>query len=338
MKKRDLINIIILIAVIVFGAISFANRTYTFSDTKFLMDTIVNIKIETKNKDAEFVIDAAFEIINEYEKVLSFYDQESQLWKFNNSLTNSMPLDEDLLQIFFLSEQLYQDSDSLYDISIGALSELWDFNKFYIPSEDSIKTALENVGFEKLTLEGIRLTKPKGVKINLGSLAKGFVIDKVVEYLVSEEIESGFVNAGGDMRIFGQKKPLRIGIQHPRNSRNELIGVLNIKNKAIVTSGDYERFFEQDGKRYHHILNPKSGYPAEGTVSVTIVAPTALFADAYSTALFLMEPDKAIELIDRTDMLEAVVFYFEDSEIKKLESIGMENLYKLIITHEKERT
>jgi thiamine biosynthesis lipoprotein len=324
MKKRDLINIIILVAVIAFGAISFANRTYTFSDTKFLMDTIVDIKIETKNKDAEFVIDAAFEIIKEYEKVLSFYNQESQLWKFNNSITNSMPLDEDLLQIYFLSEQLFQDSDSLYDISIGVLSELWDFNKLHIPSEDSIKTVLENVGFEKLTLEGVHLIKPKGVKINLGSLAKGFIIDKIVEYLVSEDIESGFVNAGGDMRIFGQKKPLRIGIQHPRNNRNELIGVMNIKNKAVVTSGDYERFFELDGKRYHHILDPKTGYPAEGTVSVSVVAPTALFADAYSTALFLMEPDKAIELIDSTDMLEAVIFYLEGSEVKKLESIRIE--------------
>ena len=328
MKKRDLINIIILIAVIALGAISFANRTYTFSDTKFLMDTIVDIKIETKNKDAEFVIGAAFEIINEYEKVLSFYDQDSQLWKFNNSITKSFPLDEDLLQIYFLSEQLYQDSDSLYDISIGALSELWDFNKLHIPSEDSIKTALENVGFEKLTLEGVHLTKPEGVNINLGSLAKGFIIDKVVEYLISEGIESGFVNAGGDMRIFGQKKPLCIGIQHPRNSRNELIGVLNIKNNAIVTSGDYEQFFELDGKRYHHILDPKTGYPAEGTVSVTVVAPTALFADAYSTALFLMKPDKAIELVNKTDMLEAVIFYLGDSEIKKIESIGIENYMK----------
>ncbi|MBC8416190.1 MAG: FAD:protein FMN transferase [Candidatus Cloacimonetes bacterium] len=325
MKKRDVINIIILVAVIAFGAISFANRKYTFSDTKFLMDTIVDIKIETKDKDAEFVIDAAFEIINEYEKVLSFYDQDSELWKFNNSITNSMPLDEDLLQVFFLSEQLYHDSDSLYDITIGALSELWDFNKLHIPSEDSIKIALENVGFEKLTLEGVHLTKPEGVKINLGSLAKGYIIDKVVEYLVSEEIESGFVNAGGDMRIFGQKKPLRIGIQHPRNSRNELIGVLNIKNNAVVTSGDYARFFELDGNRYHHILNPKTGYPAEGTVSVTVVAPTALFADAYSTALFLMEPQKAIELIDRTDMLEAVIYYLEGSEIKKFESDGIKH-------------
>jgi len=323
MKKRDVVNIIILVAVIAFGAISFANRTYTLSDTKFLMDTILDIKIETKNKDTEFVIDAAFEIINEYEKVLSFYNKESQLWKFNNAITNSMPLDEDLLQIYFLSEQLYQDSDFLYDISIGALSELWDFNKLHIPSEDSIRTAMKYVGFDKLALEGVHLTKPEGVKINLGSLAKGFIIDKVVEYLVSEGIESGFVNAGGDMRIFGQKKPLRIGIQHPRNNKNELIGVLNIKNKAVVTSGDYERFFELDGKRFHHILDPKTGYPAEGTVSVTVVAPTALFADAYSTALFLMEPDKAIELIDRTNMLEAVIFYLEDSEIKKLESEGM---------------
>ena len=323
MKKRDIVNVIILVVVIAFGAISFANRKYTFSDTKFLMDTIVDIKIETKDKNADFIIDKAFKIISEYEKVLSFYDKDSKIWKFNNAITKNMLLDEDLLQIFLLSEKLYQDSDSLYDITVGALSELWDFNKLHIPMEDSIKVALNYIGFEKLVFERLNLTKPEGVKINLGSLAKGFIIDKVIEYLISEGIESGFVNAGGDMRIFGQKKPLQIGIQHPRNSRNEMIGVLNIKNTAVVTSGDYERFFELDGKRYHHILDPRTGYPAEGTVSVTVIAPTALSADAYSTALFLMEPQMAIDLINKTDKLEAVIFYLEDSEIIKLESEGI---------------
>ncbi len=323
MKKRDIINLIILVTIISLGFFSFKNRRYTFSETCFLMDTIVEIKIVTGDKDAGILIDEAFELIKQYENMLSYFKEESYIWKFNHSKIETLPMDEDILHIYQLSEKLYEQTNKKYDITIGALSELWDFERKHIPSEDSIKMALENVGFEKLILDGVHLTKPDGVKINLGSLAKGFIIDKTVEFLIKEGVESGFVNAGGDMRIFGQKKPLHIGIQHPRNIRNELIGVLNIKNKAVVSSGDYERFFELDGKRYHHILDPQSGYPAEGTVSVTVVASSALWADAYSTALFLMKPDKAIELIDRTDMLEAVIFYMEGSEIKKIESKGI---------------
>lgn len=325
MKKKDIINIFILILVIAFAAITYYNRTYTSSKSRFLMDTIVNIKVTTKDKDVDFIIDEAFELIEEYDNMLSFYSEESQLWKFNNSVIKSFPMDEDLLQIYHLSKKLFEESDSLYDISIGALSELWDFDTPHIPIADSIKLALENVGFEKVSLEGVHLVKPEGLKINLGSLAKGFIIDRVVDFLVSENVKSGNVNAGGDMRIFGNNKPAKIGIQHPRKERNETIEILHVENRAVVTSGDYERFFEIDGKRYHHILNPNTGYPVEHTVSVTVIAPSALWADAYATALFLMKPDKAIELINITDMLEAVIFYLEDSEIKKLESIGMEN-------------
>lgn len=323
MKKRDIINIILLVIIISIGFFTFKNRSYTFSETCFLMDTIVEIKIVAGDKDAGILIDEAFELIKQYENMLSYFKEESYIWKFNNSKIETLPMDEDFLYIYQVSEELYERTNKKYDITIGTLSELWDFESKHIPSEDSIKKALENVGFEKLNLEGVHLTKPDGVKINLGSLAKGFIIDKIVEFLIKEGVKSGFVNAGGDMKLFGYKKPLRIGIQHPRNSRNELIGVLNIKNNAVVSSGDYERFFELDGKRYHHILDPQSGYPAEGTVSVTVVAPTALWADAYSTALFLMEPQKAIELINRTDMLEAVIFYLEDFEIKKIESEGI---------------
>lgn len=328
MKKKDIINIFILILVIAFAAITYYNRIYTSSKSRFLMDTIVNIKVTTKDKDVDFIIDAAFELIEEYDNVLSFYSEESQLWKFNNSVIQSFPMDEELLQIYHLSKRLFEESGSLYDISIGALSELWDFDTPHIPAADSIEMALKNVGFERVSLEGVHMVKPEGVKINLGSLAKGFIIDRVVDFLVSENVKSGIVNAGGDMRIFGYKKPAKIGIQHPRKERNETIETLHIENKAVVTSGDYERFFEIDGKRYHHILNPKTGYPVEHTVSVTVIAPSTLWADAYATALFLMEPDKAIALVNEIENLEAIIFYKDRGEIKRIESKGLRKYLK----------
>lgn len=323
MKKKDVINIFILILVITFAAITYYNRTYTSSKSRFLMDTIVNIKITTKDKNVDSIIDTAFELIEEYNNMLSFYSEESELWKFNNSVIQSFPMDEELLQIYHLSKKLFEESESLYDITIGALSELWDFDTPHIPAADSIKIALKNVGFQRVSLEGVLLVKPEGLKINLGSLAKGFIIDRVVDFLISENVKSGIVNAGGDIRIFGNKKPAKIGIQHPRKEKNKTIEILYVENKAVVTSGDYERFFEIDGKRYHHILNPKTGYPVENTVSVTVIAPSTLWADAYATALFLMEPDKAIALVNDTDNLEAIIFYKDGVEIKRIESKGM---------------
>ena len=163
------------------------------------------------------------------------------------------------------------------------------------------------------------------MELNLGSLAKGFIIDKAVEYLMDHEIESGFVNAGGDILIFGQKTPLKIGIQHPRSGRSELIGTILLKNNAVVTSGDYERFFIEDGIRYHHILNPKTGYPADKIVSVTVISEKAVLADAYSTALFLLRPDQAIELANTLNEIEVKLFYMEDGILKSLQTKNMKD-------------
>ena len=131
------------------------------------------------------------------------------------------------------------------------------------------------------------------------------------------------MNAGGDIRIFGKNKAIKIGIQHPRKAQNEIISILNIQNSAVVTSGDYERFFMQDGKRYHHILNPQTGFPAKNAVSVTVISKNAMLADAYSTALFLMPHREAIELVEQTKDLECIIFYENNSVLQNVQSSGM---------------
>jgi len=180
-------------------------------------------------------------------------------------------------------------------------------------------------------------------------------VDKAVEFLQKNGIKKGIVNAGGDLRIFGYKKPLEIGIQHPnaggdlrifgykkpleigiqhpRKKRNEIIAILKVKNKAVVTSGDYEQFFIIDGKRYHHILNPKTGFPAKTCVSVTVIASTALQADAFSTALFLLKPKSAIELANKTPNLEAIIYATENGSLVSYKSKNI-NQY-LAVEYEK---
>jgi len=315
MKKRHLINLIVLILILAFAAYNFYHRPQTLVKSRFLMDTLVEITAVSTDKNLEKTIDKTFDLIDEYDRKFSFYKESSDLWKINHSEADTFVIDKDFYQMLTLGKRLYEKTDSLYDLSIGKLSDLWDFNKTHIPATDSIKIALKQLGFDKIKFTENKLFKPTEIELNLGSLAKGFIVDKAVEFLRENRVREGIVNAGGDLRIFGYEKPQKIGIQHPRKKTNEIIAVLQVKNKAVVTSGDYEQFFILNGKRYHHILDPKTGFPSENCISVTVIAPTTLEADAFSTALFLLKPEEAITLADETPDLETIIYTQENEKI-----------------------
>ena len=322
MKKKDLLRILVLFVVIGLSAVFFFNRQNTVAESRFLLDTIVDISVTAKNKNCtekklETIIDSTFSLISKYEKKFSFFNEDGKLWKMNHLDKYSFSIDSDFYEILELSSKIYSETDSLYDVTIGSLTELWNFDKVHIPSFDSIKTAQKNIGFHRMKFSENRLYKPKGIKLNLGSVAKA------ITFLGDNKVEFAIINAGGDIRIFNYPKPLKVGIQHPRN-KSEIINVLKIQNSAVVTSGDYERYFKIDGQIYHHIINPKTGFPANNSISVTVIAPTATIADAYSTALFLMEPDKAIELTNTSKNIEAIIYYFEDEEIVNVKSDGLD--------------
>ena len=328
MKRKDIINIILFVLIFAFAAYRYSTRTYSAQRSAFVMDTIVDIKIETKHKESDEILNNVLKLIEEYENKFSFYTNENQIWRFNNSMIDSLFIDDDLKEILSISKELFQKTNKHYDITIGALSEIWDFENEVIPTEEEIEKAVQITDFDKLMIQNKYLYKPDGVKINLGSLAKGFIVDEVVEYLKQQEVISGFVNAGGDMRIFGRENPFKIGIQHPRSESNEIIDVINVGNKSVVTSGDYERYFLKDGKRYHHILDPLTGYPSQYAISVTVIAETALIADAYSTALFLLEPEQSLKLAQEIDGLEAIIYYIIEDKIQKLETLGIKEYYE----------
>ncbi len=172
------------------------------------------------------------------------------------------------------------------------------------------------------------LTRPEGLKINLGSIAKGFILDKVADFLKQNGVSSAVINAGGDIQIFGQKKALKIGVKHPRSENNDIIQILSLHNMAVVTSGDYERFFIINGQRYHHIINPQTGFPGTTMTSISALHPSAFVADAYSTGLFLLPPQKAIQIADSVPDLEVILFYEENGELKKMQSSGMKKYAK----------
>jgi thiamine biosynthesis lipoprotein len=194
---------------------------------------------------------------------------------------------------------IYQLSDGCFDITVAPLARLWGFrNGFHrVPDPSEITRVMEKIGMDKILLNPGGLQLKQGMELDWGGIAKGFGIDRVSQALIHRGTEKGFINAGGDLYCWGEnpdQQDWRIGIKHPR--KNGISGILFISDSGAATTGDYQRFFIHEGVRYHHVFDPKSGYPAQGKQSVTVVGPKTWMCDALSTALFVSErPEQILE-------------------------------------------
>jgi FAD:protein FMN transferase len=320
MKKRDYISLSLLVIILIVGYLLHINRTYTHIRTEFQLDTYVELSIISSEKNIDAILDSVFTLIENYDSQFSYYRKDSRLNQINNSNDLEYPLTQEYFEILDLGSKVYQESNGLFDLTVGPLTDIWNIDNKVIPSLEEIEEAKSKVDFSKISFTDEMLMKPDSLKFNLGGIAKGYIIDRIAAFLDRKEIISGIINVGGDILLFGQNKPLSVGIQHPRKERNEIIDVITLKNNAVVTSGDYERYFVQDSIRYHHIINPVTGRPAAENLSVTVVSGSATIADAYSTALFLMNREEAVELANNLEDLEALIYYVENDSIRKLGS------------------
>ncbi|MFC2162005.1 FAD:protein FMN transferase, partial [Acidobacteriota bacterium] len=202
-----------------------------------------------------------------------------------------------VLSLFRKASDLYGASNGDFDITVAPLSKLWGFfdGNHQVPESEFIQNTLEIIGMEKVFDQKTHLDLPEGLSMDWGGIAKGYGIDLAAQSLKEGGITKGFINAGGDLFCWGDnpsKSPWKIGIKHPR--KEGFIGVLELRDLGAATAGDYQRFFIEDGIRYHHIFNPKTGYPAKGKQSVTVVGPEALLCDALSTAIFVTSNPKEV--------------------------------------------
>ena len=220
-------------------------------------------------------------------------------------------------------------SSGAFDPTLGEVIKLWGFDteKPGIPDPDDMKVAIGRVGYQRLDPSSASPSVSQGrdpVWLDLGGVAKGFAVDEAVQILSESSATGGIVNAGGDLRAFGKKaggKPWKIGVQDPDNPQ-ELAGVLSIREAAVATSGDYQRYFEEGGVRYHHILDPATGYPARsGLRGATVIAPDCALADALATAAFVLGPEKGLKLLEEWDGVEGVLIT-EDGKILTTSGIG----------------
>ena len=290
--------------------------------TDYLLGTVVTITIY--DSVSEKILDKAFDRIKEIENKMSLNIEGSELNKINEKAgIDYVKVSDETFDVIERGSYYSKISDEKFDITVGPLVQLWDIagDNPRLPSEEEIKSAKslinhENILFDKSN-KSIKL-KEKGMKIDLGGIAKGYTADSVAKVLRDNGVEHAIINLGGNILTMGSKptgEQWRIGIQNPDTSRGEYIGIVSVEDKTVVTSGIYERYFEQDGKRYHHILSPFTGYPIENSISgVSIITTKSIDADGLSTSLFSLGVEEGLKKAETLEDVE-VIFVTKDDKV-----------------------
>ena len=304
-------------------------------ETRFLMDTVVRISVydeDLSHGRVHTAIDKAFKRMEQIEALTSIYIDSNDVSRIiQNAGLKFTHVSSEVSQLLKSSIEVSENTMGAFDITVGVIKRLWQFDSDtpLIPDEALLRLNLHNVNYKEIYIDGnMAYLGMGGMVIDLGGIAKGYIIDQGIAVLLEEGVKAGIVEAGGDLGIFGShphRAKWRIGIRHPRKSQEESIVVLETDACSIATSGDYERCFFHNGIRYHHILDPRSGLPAKDCVSVTVVTESALLADAYATAVFVLGHEKGLELIERMPSIEGVIFYEEDGQLKRVVSKALLN-------------
>lgn len=303
-----------------------ASASYSATGTYF--DTVITITVYGKGN--EDLIQDCFDMAGHYEQLFSRTIADSDVSRINNAAGAYVTVDEETADLIRKSLYYCELSGGVFDITVGALSDLWDItnNPGILPAEEDIQAALDTVGYEYISVQGnqVALTH-EGTKLDLGAIAKGYIADSMKEYLVSQGVTSAMINLGGNVLTVGEKPdktPFRVGIQKPFDETNQTIGAVDIDDQSVVSSGNYERYFELDGKIYHHIMDTSTGYPVDNGLSdVTIISAQSIDGDALSTTCFSLGLENGMELIESLPDTEAI-FITEDAEIYTTSGIGSE--------------
>ena len=321
LNKKSLIAVI-LCAVIVFGIVSydFISGRSSCEKTSVAMGTVITVKLF--GFGAKNDLDKIETEINGLENsVLSWRKEGSDIYRINKGSGTQVSVSPDTVKIIGQCIDISDDCGGVFDITIGNVTKLWDFggNNQRLPSDDEIKTALGSVGYKNVSISGNAVQIKKGQSLDLGAVGKGFVCDKIKELLDKGRTKSAVVSVGGSLLIYGNRT-FSVGIVNPDNDKQSM-GTLKLKDTCVSTSGNYEKYFEQDGKRYHHILNATTGYPATSEFkSVTVVCESGLISDALSTVCYIAGYRKSIEILKKFDA--EAVFIFNNNAVRVTDGLS----------------
>lgn len=313
MKRAYKISACLLILLIVLlGTTSCAPKPLTkLEETRDMMDTFVTITVYSDEKTGEEAISAAFARMEEIERIASIFDEQAEAFQLNRDGHLDAACD-DLLKLLTMSRDYSQLTDGCFDITVQPLLDLWAGGLWKESAEvqqSRIDETMELVGSDKIGIEDHKIYfKVEGMKITLGGIAKGYAVDEALEVLSSMGIKHALVNAGGDMATLGPKpnqEPWNIALANPDDT-SQCLANFNVSDKAVCTSGNYERYFDPK-KTAGHIINPKTGYSANECISVTIVAENCTQADALATGVFVMGPEDGMRLVESLDDVECLI-------------------------------
>lgn len=278
-----------------------------------LIGTRFRIEVVAQSREAgEAAIAEAFDEVIRGEELLSNWSETSQISALNRAAgAAAVVVGPDLMAVLERALEFSKLTGGAFDVTFASCDALWSVRERRVPSDEAIAACLRHVDYRKVKLDrqasAVLITDP-GTRVGLAGLAKGYRVDRAAEVLARRGIASYVVDGGGDMRMaLGEDvEPWRITVAHPRRE-GVALGTLALRTCAIATSGDYEWYFERDGIRYHHILDPSTGQPARRAVAATVIAPTAIDADALATGLFVLGPVRGIALVEELPGVEALV-------------------------------
>jgi len=287
-KKVVIVAAVLLVAL----AVSLWHRSSghdTHSAKIFVMDTFVELLAEGSREQTDSAFKKAVAELSRVDSRLGYQDSLIDTLNKNHSLK-----DREVHHLIRLSREIHEASSGGFSITLRPILDAWGFtglHPYRLPSESEFASWKRTPSDDSIRLnpDGITVETPEGARIDLGGIAKGYAADRAAEVMKEAGIRNGLVNAGGDIAAFGERV-WKIGVKHPRG--RGVFATIPVKNRALATSGDYERFFVQDGKRYSHILDPATGRPPRGRSSATVIAGTCTEADAWATALFVRGPDQ----------------------------------------------
>lgn len=304
------------------GAKSSTQTDQDLTYTDMLFDTV--IKIQILDPADESILDGLKKLCEKYDTMFSATNTDSELYKLNHA--NGQPFTVSSETVNLIQEGIHYSklSGGAFDLTIEPVSALWDFkaDKPTVPSSDAIAQAVSHVDYTKVDIQDntVTLEDPEA-GIDLGAIAKGYIADQVKTYLKEQGIKHAIINLGGNVDVIGTKpdgSKYNIGIQKPFDESGEAITSVQLKDQTVVTSGIYERYFKKNGKLYHHILDPRTGYPCENNLySVSIITDSSTKADALSTTCFLLGYEKGMELIQSMDGVKAI-FITDDEKVHKI--------------------
>ena len=290
--------------------------------TDGIMGTRITVEVWVDDAaQADAANEAVLAEMRHVDATMSTYKPESEISRVNaHAAEGAMPISTELFDLLVTAKQYSLLTEGAFDITYASVGYLYDFRKRVRPDEAHIRAALPAVNYEHVLLDPaqhtVRFTQP-GVRIDLGGIAKGYAVDRGIEALQRVGITHGYVSAGGDSRVIGDRfgKPWVVGIRDPQKGEGTVIARVPLVAAAISTSGDYERYFDEGGVRYHHIIDPRTGHSASKVRSATVIAATAVRTDGLSKTAFVLGPEKAMEIYNRIDDVDAIIVRLDGSVI-----------------------